>query len=197
MNESEKEPSSEESLKLINRMIYEAKGYFHESGIGALVWGFSVLLCSLLTYAVDVKMMSFPFSPFYLLVPVFFVQSWIQLRENKMKKARTFTDEAIDYVWSGYFLSAIAAFSANFAGITYMIITIILFLTGFATFLTGMIAKFNYHKICGVIFLLFASVSFFIQNAGIYLLLAITAVIVWVIPGFILNNVFKKQQYGR
>lgn len=127
MNESEKELTSEESLKLINRMMYEAKGYFYESGIGALVWGFSILLCSLLTYALDVKMISFPFAPFYLLVPVFFVQSWIQIRENKKKKARTFTDEAIDYVWTGFFLSAIAAFSANFAGITYMIITIILF----------------------------------------------------------------------
>jgi hypothetical protein len=197
MNESEKELSSEESLKLINRMIYEAKGYFHESGIGVLIWGFGVLLCSLLTYAVDVKIISFPFSPFYLLVPVFFVQLWIQLRENKMKKARTFTDEAIDYVWMGYFLSAIAAFSANFAGITYMIITIVLFLTGFAAFVTGMIAKFNYHKISGVVCLLFASVSFFMQNAGIYLLLAITAVIVWIIPGFILNITFKKQQYAR
>ena len=196
MNESEKELSSEESLKLINRMIHEAKGYFYESGIGALVYGFSVLLCSLLAYAVDVKLISFPFSPFYLLVPVFFVQ-WIQWRENKMKKARTFTDETIDYLWAGYFLSVIAAFSGNFAGITYMIITIVLFLTGFAAFLTGMIARFTYNKVCGIICLLFASVSFFIQNAGIYILLAVTAIIVWIIPGFILNMTFKKQQYAR
>ncbi|WP_018615815.1 hypothetical protein [Segetibacter koreensis] len=197
MNESEKELSSEESLKLINRMIHEAKGYFHESGLGALVYGFGVLLCSLLAYAVDVKMISFPFSPFYLLVPVFFVQSLIHWRENKMKKAKTFTDETIDYVWTGFFLSAIAAFSANFAGKTYVTITIILFLAGFATFLTGMIAKFNYHKISGIICLLLASVSFFMQDAIIYLLLAITAAMVWIIPGFILNMTFKKQQYAR
>ena len=197
MNESEKRLTGEESLRLINRMIYEAKGYFYESGIGALVYGFSTLLCSLLTWAVDVKIITFPFAPFYLLVPVFFVQTLIQIRENKKKKAKTFTDEAIDYVWIGFFLSAIATFSANFAGITYMIITIILFLTGFATFLTGMIAKFKYHKISGVICLLFASVSFFLQNSGIYLLLALTAVMVWIIPGFILNATFKKQQYAR
>lgn len=110
MNESEKELTSEESLKLINRMIYEAKGYFYESGIGALVWGFSILLCSLLTYALDVKMISFPFAPFYLLVPVFFVQSWIQIRENKKKKARTSTDEAIDYVWTGFFSQPLQLF---------------------------------------------------------------------------------------
>lgn len=197
MNESEKELTSEESLKLINRMILEAKGYFHESGMSALIWGFSILLCSLIAYAIDTDAFNFPFPPFYMLVPVFFVQAWISIKENKKKKAKTFTDETIDYVWTGYFLSAIAACSASFAGITYMAVTIVLFLTGFATFLTGMIAKFNYHKIAGVICLLFASVSFFIQNPYIYLLLALTAIMVWIIPGFILNITFKKQQYGR
>ena len=35
----EKELSNEESLKLINRMIYEAKGYFYESGIKRIdIW---------------------------------------------------------------------------------------------------------------------------------------------------------------
>jgi hypothetical protein len=29
----EKDLSGEESLQLINRMIYEAKGYFYESGL--------------------------------------------------------------------------------------------------------------------------------------------------------------------
>ena len=197
MNESEKELTSEESLKLINRMIHEAKGYFHESGISALIWGFSILLCSLIAYAIDRNVFSFPFPPFYILVPIFFIQAWIGIRENKKKKAKTFTDEAIDYVWLGYFLSAIAACSANFAGITYMAVTIILYLTGFATFLTGMLAKFNYHKIAGVTCLLFASVSFFMQNPYIYLLLAFTAIMIWIIPGFILNITFKKQQYAR
>jgi hypothetical protein len=197
MNDNEKELTSEERLKLINKMIYEAKGYFYESGIAALVWGFGILICSLLTYGVDARIISFPFSPFYLLVPVFFVQAWIQLKENKKKVARTFTDEAIDYVWTGFFLSAIAAFSGNFAGYGYITITIILFLTGFATFLTGMLAKFTYHKVCGVICLLFAIVSFFMQNETIYLLLALTAIMEWVIPGFILNITFRRQQYAR
>src|SRR6185312_14226329 len=97
----EKELSNEESLRLINRMIYEAKGYFYESGIGALVYGFSILLCSVLTYLDDKGMIHFPFAPFYLLVPVFFIQAFIQIKENKKKQAKTFTDEAIDFVWTG------------------------------------------------------------------------------------------------
>lgn len=189
----EKELSNEESLRLINRMIYQAKGYFYESGISALVYGFSILICALLTYTDAKEIISFPFAPFYLLVPVFFFQAFIQLKENKKKRAKTFTDEAIDFVWTGYFLSVFAALCGSFINAGYIIITIILFLTGFAAFLTGAIAKFKYNIICGIMCLLVAAVSFFIQNENIYFLLAMAAIFVWVIPGFILRAHFKKQ----
>lgn len=191
MKENKKELTGEESLKLINRMIYEAKGYFAESGLGALVYGFSILLCSLLTYAVDKLHFLFPFQPFFIMVPVFFIQAFIQMKENKNKKVKTFTDEAIDYVWTGFFLSVIAVVCV--AGLSYMMFTITLFLIGLATFLTGMIAKFMYHKVCGIMCLVIADVSYFTQNSNVYLLLALTAVLVWIIPGFILRIYFKKQ----
>ena len=192
----EKDLSNEESLRLINRMIYEAKGYFYESGIGALVYGFSILLCSVLTYLDDKGMIHFPFAPFYLLVPVFFIQAFIQIKENKKKQAKTFTDEAIDFVWTGFFLSVFAALCGTFANAGYIIITIILFLTGFAAFLTGVIAKFKYSIFCGVFCLLIAAVSFFIQNENIYFLLAVVSVMVWIVPGFMLRAYFKKQHHA-
>jgi hypothetical protein len=191
----EKELSGEESLRLINRMIYEAKGYFYESGTAALIYGFSVLICALLAYLREKEFISLPFSPFYAMVPVFFLQAWIQFKENEKKKAKTFTDEAIDFVWVGFFLSVIIALAGIFAGAGYIIITIILFLTGLATFLTGMIAKFLYHIVCGIVCLVIAAISFFIQNANIYLVLAAVAAIVWIIPGFMLRVHFKKQEH--
>ena len=189
----EKQLSNEESLKLINRMIYEAKGYFYESGIGGLVYGFSISICSLLTYFRDKEMLAFPFDPFYLMTPIFFLQGWIQYKEEKKKKAKTYIDELIDYVWLGYFLSVFAALCGNFANAGYIVITIILFLTAFAAFITGMLTKFRYHIICGIICMLIAIASYFTQNVNIYLLLAIMAVMVWLIPGFILRAHFKKQ----
>lgn len=189
----EKELSGEESLRLINRMIYEAKGYFYESGTSGLLYGFSVFICSVLSFLTDKTIINFPFAPFYVMVPVFFIQGWIQFKEEKKKKAKTFTDEAVDYIWMSFFLSVIAALAGNFAGAGYIIITIILFLTGFAAFLTGMITKFRYHIVCGILCLVLAAISFFIQNANIYFLLAAVAIIVWIIPGFMLRARFKKQ----
>ena len=188
---NQEELTTENSLKLINRMIYEAKGYFHESGLAALVYGLSILVCSLLAYAAQRGFIQLPFTPFWLLVPVFFIQAFIQMREEKKKKVKTFTDETIDFVWTGYFLAVIIA--ACFVGITYRSITVFLFLTGYASFMTGMIAKFTYHKVVGVICLLIAAYSFYQQDATIYLLLAAIAIIVWIIPSFILRAYFNKQ----
>ncbi|MEJ0103292.1 MAG: hypothetical protein WDO19_12340 [Bacteroidota bacterium] len=190
----EKKISERESLHLINRMIYEAQGYYYENGFSALVYGFSILICSLMTYMIEDGIAVFPFNPFYLLIPVFFIQAWIQYKQDKQKKAKTFTDEVTGYVWVGFFLCAIISFSAFFAGLGYIVVTIILFLTGFACFLTGMIAKFRYHVISSVICLLLAACSFFILNKNSYLLLAAVAVMVWVVPGFILRAKFKAIQ---
>jgi len=188
---NQEELSTEKSIKLINRMIYEARGYFYESGLSALVYGLSVLISSLLAYAVAKGHLQIPFTPFWLLVPVFFIQAFIQMREEKKKKVKTFTDETVDYVWMGYFLAVIIA--ASFVGITYKSITVFLFLTGYASFITGMITKFTYHKITGVISLLIAAYSFYQQDESIFLLLALTAILVWIIPSFILRAHFNKQ----
>jgi hypothetical protein len=191
--EQEENFSEKESLQLINRMIHEAKGYYYESGMAALVYGFSILLCSALSWLTAKGMIAFPFQPFYLLIPVFFVQSFIQMREERKKKAKTFTDEAIDYVWMGYFLAVFTTCCAAFAGFGYIIVSIVLILTGLATFLTGMISKFRYHTFVSFAIWIIAAISFFFQNETAYILLAASSILTWIIPGFILNSVFRKM----
>lgn len=189
----EKSLTEQESLQLISRMIYEAKNYYYESGLGGLLYGFSVAVCSVLAYLRDTHVIAFPFHPFYLLIPVFFAQGWLQWKEEKKKKAKTFTDEAIDYVWMGFFISALAAWCGAFAGWQYGIITIVLLLMAFAAFVTGSLTKFRYHVIAAFGCWALAIASFFMPDARAYLVLAVAAMLVWIIPGFILNAHFKKQ----
>jgi hypothetical protein len=176
-------------------MIHEAKGYYYESGIAALVYGFTIFICSVLSWLNAKDIIAFPFQPFYLLIPIFFVQSFIQMREEKKKKAKTFTDETIDHVWMGFFLAVFAACTAAFAGYSYIIISIVLILTGLAAFLTGMITKFKYHIVVSFIVWVIAAVSFFFQNERSYFLLAASAILVWIIPGFMLNANFRKLKH--
>lgn len=190
---SEKQLTEQESLQLIGRMIHEARGYYYESGVAGLVYGFAILICSLLSYLRDEEKITFPFQPFYLLIPVFFVQAWIQLREERKKLAKTFTDEAVDLVWMGFFISALGAWCGAWAGWNYGIVTIILFLMAAATFISGSLTKFRYHIVAAFFCWALAIFSFFLQQPAIYLLLAAAAVFVWIVPGFILNAHFRKQ----
>jgi len=192
----EKKLSGEESLQLINRMIHEAKGYFHENGLGALVYGFTTIACCVLTYMRDVGTIHFPFHPFYIMLPVFVWQGFIQYKQDKQKIAKTFTDEAIDFVWMGFFIAALAALCAGFAGIKYIQISFVIILAGMASFLTGMLSKFRYLIICSFVCWAVGIISFFVLNPIIYLMLAFVSVLVWVVPGFILNAYFKKQQHA-
>jgi FtsH-binding integral membrane protein len=193
----EKQLSEEQSLELIHQMIYESKHYFQESGLASLVGGFSLLLCSLLAFAVK-KGMAFPFNPFYLLIPAFLLQVFFSRREEQKKKAKTLTDAAIDYVWTGCFLSVfIVIVSGSLAGLGYMVASICLFLLAFAGFCTGMITHFRYLIVASVICLLLAAASLFLQNEISYLFLAATGTLLWIVPGFMMNAYLKKLQHAR
>ncbi len=193
MQHEETALTEQESLKLISKTIHEAKGYYYASGMLALVYGFAVLICSLLLYMIAKDSITFPFHPFYLLIPVFFIQALIQIKENKKKKAKTFTDEIIEYVWVGFFLASLTAMCAGFVGLNYMSISIILILMGLAALLTGMISKFVYQGVSGILCWVLAIVSFFMLNQNIYLLLATASIIIWIIPGFIMRDQLRKN----
>ena len=84
----ENQLTEKESLNLINRMIHEAKGYFYESGISGLLYGFSVFICSVLSYFTEERIIQFPFHPFYLMIPVFFCAELGAIQRRKKEKSK-------------------------------------------------------------------------------------------------------------
>lgn len=193
----EKQLTEKESLALISQMIYEGKAYFQESGAGSIAGGVGVVLCSVLAYAVA-KGTAFPFNPFYGLIPVFFLQVFFARKDERKKKAKTFTDEAVDFVWVGFFFSVVAVVIAGgFAGMGKTIVSVCLFLYSFAAFCTGAITRFRYMIFASVACLLLAAASLFFANEISYLLLALAATLVWIIPGFMMNAYLKKQHHAK
>jgi len=193
----EKQLSERDSLALINQMINEGKNYFQESGLGSIVGGVGLVLCSLLAY-VAAKGTTLPFNPFYLLIPVFLLQMFFARKDEQKKKAKTFTDEAIDYIWVGFFFSVVVAVVAgSLAGLGFAVVSVFLFLYAFAAFCTGMISRFRYMIFASAFCLVLAGVSLFLQNEISYLLLALAAVLIWIIPGFMMNAYLKKLQHGK
>lgn len=195
--QEEKQLSERESLELINRMIHEGKNYFRESGISALIGGFSVVVCSLLAYFMT-KGLSFPFNPFYLLIIAFLLQVYFSLKEEKKKEAKTFTDAAIDYIWMGFCIAVlIVVVTGTIKELGYMIVSIVLLLMSFASFFTSMIAKYRFMIFASIVCWILTAASFLLLNENSYLLLAAASILVWVVLGFMMNAYLKKLQHGK
>lgn len=193
--------SHEESLKLIHTMINSAKNYYYESGMGALLWGFTNVICFLLAFA-DAKVEGFkmPFNPFYLMGVTFILQFFLDRRERKYKTAETFLDDVNKYVWLAFAISVLLlTIVGGVADIGYVVLPLLLLLFGIPTFITGCINKFPPFVFGGIICWILCGIAFFYKSYNTYLLVAAGATVAWVIPGFILRGRFNKkrnQQHG-
>ncbi|MEO7463037.1 MAG: hypothetical protein ABIT96_09935 [Ferruginibacter sp.] len=123
----EKEISHEESLRLIHEMIGSAKSNYYESGLGALLWGFTNVICFTLAYIDAVSPnFNFPISPFFLIVITFGLQYYLDKKERKNKTATTYIDSFIGYAWLAFAISVfIITIGGAFAHIGYIVLPVL------------------------------------------------------------------------
>ncbi|MEP7228836.1 MAG: hypothetical protein ABI691_01210 [Ginsengibacter sp.] len=187
--------TDKESLLLISSMISQAKNYYYESGLGALLWGFTNFICFVLAYLQEtISWFKLPFNPFYLIFITFLLQFYFDRKEKKYKQTVTFKNEACKYVWLTFGISVlILTVAGGFADIGYVVLPLLLLLFGIPTFLTGCITKFTPFVIGGIACWIFCIIAFFYKSNLTYLLVAAGAGVAWIIPGFILRARFYKN----
>ena len=187
--------SHEQSLELITKMINQGKNYYYESGTVALLWGFSNVICFTLAYLqATVKGFHLPITPFILLVPTFFLQLYFDRKESKRRKATTYIEEAMNYVWMTFgFAVLILTVVGGIANMGYVTLPVLLLLFGMPTFTTGLICKFHSMTIGGILCWTFCIIAFLYQGYFAFLLCAAGATVAWIIPGFIMRSTLKKQ----
>ncbi len=191
----EKLLSEKESLQLITKMISQAKNHYYESGLGALLWGFTNLICFTLAYMdATLKWFNMPFNPFYLMIGTFILQFYFDRKEKKYKRTVTFKNEACQYIWLTFGISVlILTIAGGFANIGYIVLPMLLLLFGIPTFITGCITKFPPFIFGGITCWILCIAGLFYQTYFTYLLVAAGAGIAWIIPGFILRARFYKN----
>lgn len=195
----DKSLSEKESLQLIAGMIKQAKNHYYESGMGALLCGFTNLICFVLAWLdVSVKGFHMPFNPFFLMIITFILQFYFDRREKKYQNAITYKDEAHKYVWLAFGISVfILTIAGGYANIGYVVLPLLLLLFGIPTFISGCINKFPSFIIGGIVCWILCIVSFFYKTYNTYLFVALGAVVAWIIPGFILRARFYKNIANR
>src|SRR5688572_26164204 len=187
--------SQQESLQLIAKMINQAKNYYYESGLGALLWGFTNLICFTLAYLDAKKWIDMPFNPFFLMAITFVLQFYFDRKEKKFKTATTYMDEVHKYIWITFGNAVIiVSIAGGLAQLNYWTLPILLVLFGMPTFTSGCLMKFKPFIIGGIMCWLLSIAAFFYKSFDSYLLVAAGATAAWIIPGFILRVRFNKNR---
>lgn len=195
----EKPLSGEESLQLITQMISQAKNYYYESGLSALLWGFTNVICFTLAYLADtVKGFHLPFNPFFLMGVTFILQFYYDRKEAKFKTTKSYLDDVHKYVWTAFAICVlILTIVGAITNIGYIVLPLLLLFFGMPTFISGCISKFKPFIAGGILCWILSIVCFVYKTEEALLMVAAGAGVAWIIPGFILRARFYKDIANR
>ena len=212
MSQTEKALSEKESLALITQMINKAKDSYHDTGIGAMMWGAVIAICSLVKLSEIQFRYSLPFDIYWLTLLAIIPQIFITIREKKERKIKSYDDRYMDYIWLAFGISiALLIFivnvifqnfhpmavsyrelggAAGFKLIEY-ITPLFLLLYGMPTFITGAACRFKPMLWGGLFCWVCCIITLFTTFRVDLLLTALSAVMAWFIPGLIMEKEYR------
>jgi uncharacterized protein with PQ loop repeat len=219
MDQEERKLTEKESLELIATMINSAKNSYHNTGIGAIMWGAVIAICSLVKLAEIHFGFRLPFDINLIIIIAVIPQIFITIKEKKERKVKSYDDSYMDYIWLAFgiciFLLSFIVYSIFSAWgpvateyreltghrsafqLSEFISPLFLLLYGLPTFITGAACKFR-PMFWGGLFCWLCSVTAIYTTVKIDLLLmAASAIMAWLIPGILMEReyrIYKKEQ---
>lgn len=222
MAEQERQLTEKESLDLIMQMINKAKDSYHDTGMGAIMWGVVISVCSLVKLSEIHFGYRLPFDIYLLTILAVIPTILITIKEKKERKVKSYDDAFMDYLWLGFgvciFLMILiinnVSSEINPVLKTYkellrsstdwmdfkfyeFISPLFLLLYGFPTFVTGAAFRFK-PMLWGGIFCWVCCIITIYTTAKIDLVLtAASAIMAWLIPGILMEKEYrhyKKEQ---
>ena len=192
----EKQLNEKESIQIIQEMIEKSKANLGESSYFYLLWGWLVFISSLSHFI----LLSVSFRQPYILWPIAMalgaILSIIKSRSlHKKSKTKTYIETAIIHLWIGFSVSMfIILFSAGYGNIRWETSnSLIIVLYGLATYVSGGILKFKPLKIGGIASWVIAFVSMFLPGEFTMLAIALSIIVAYLWPGYLLRSKEKAQ----
>jgi len=219
MNSSEKNLSEKESLDLITKMINKAKNSYHSTGIGAMMWGCVIAICSLVKLSEIHFNYQLPFDIYLLALVAIVPQVFITIKEKKESKLKSYDDNYMDYIWLSFGICIfLLIFIINnvFAELSPVmneyralvkgkqgfyfseyVMSLFLMLYGLPTFITGAACRFRPMFWGGLICWACSFITIYTTIKIDLVLTAVSAITAWLIPGILMEKEYrhyKKEQ---
>jgi hypothetical protein len=205
--------SHEESLRLINTMISKAKDAYRDTGVGAMLWGAVIAICSLTRFAEIQFDFKLPFDINLLTLIALIPQIFITIREKKNRKAKSYDERFLDYIWLGFGISIFllihvvnltfeswSPVSIEYAALaghpspfkfSEFVMPLFLILYGMPTFITGAACKVKPMLWGGLFCWLCSIITVYTEYKLDLLLTALSALMAWFIPGLFLEREYR------
>ena len=183
----------EQSLKVIDDMIRQAKRSFHRISFYFLLWGV-LLIAAMLAEYIMTRMGNPPHGASWGVAGIVggVISSIHGAREDKREGASTAMDRVILWLWAAFVITmliTIVGYGVSGGGTPSGSIMV---LTGLPTFVSGQLMRFKPLIVGGLLFWVLGAFSYFV-DPGVITWLYIGAMLFgYVIPGYLL----KRQEDG-
>ncbi len=188
MENEEKTLTPQESLRVIRETIDIAKHSFRENGFHFLLWGWLVVFASIAHYYLwEIQPVERPDIAWIVMVvvgvPVALLYEW---RRNKNERTQNVMHSWYGLIWLGFGISMTISIPTAIRG-GLSPVPFILILVGFATFMSGILLRFRPLIFGAAVIWAGALWCLFLSPPQHLLLQAATAVLGYLIPGYLLN----------
>ena len=192
---------SNTNIKIIEDMMYSARKEVKDNGAYFLLWGWLVFIAAMgqmiihwLGYGQNVISLGSNVKveidgiTWLILMPLGGILSvLISRKQQKEEKVKTWFDDVMKYLWIAFgAVLFIILFAMNYLNVNLFPILIALY--GLGLFVTGGTLKFRPLIIGGIVCWVLAMVSLFVSNEYATLCLALSVLIGYIIPGYILKR---------
>ncbi len=186
--EKETELTSTESLEIITRMIHQTKGNAKEGSFYFLFWGWITVIASLghfyLDYFTEIQ---HPYMVWLIGIPGWIISMIYGYKQSGKKKVRSYSDGLIMWTWLSFLFSILIVIFAG-SYLNFHITALILLFSGMATFITGLIIRFNPLVIGGSSFWIFSPIAIYLGITYAPLVMAVAVTVGYLIPGYLLRK---------
>jgi hypothetical protein len=188
MEATERAINEQESMDIIHNMILSAKKEIKEDGFLYLLWGWLVFATAISQYILIYMHSNYNGMPWMIMTVIGVLTSIVYgRRQNKTEKVKTYVDNFMKYIWISFGITLFITLTFMFKlGLTNTY-PIVIMIYGIGTFLSGGALRFRPLIIGGICCWLICIAAFFVGFEVQLLLLALSVLVSYIIPGHILR----------
>ncbi len=187
-----------EQLRVIREMIEKTKKETAENGWSLIMWGWLIFISAFSAYTLAAMGYGeISWYPWPILMPLGgIIQFVVEYKNTKRQKVRTYVERAIGWLWIGcggaMFFIGFVALPAGIIQSWEAIAPIMCLFSGIGTMVTAKIINWNLLFYGSLLWFVAVGVMIFIPPFYHVLVMGITIIPAYLVPGYILRNKYKK-----